>query len=70
VRHLATAFRESKDAWCKLLLDLKAQGLQSGPLLAAGDGAMDLWAALAEVFPKTRRQRCWFHKTGNVQRPR
>lgn len=59
-------FRESKDAWCELLLDLKAQGLQSGPLLAAGDGAMGPWAASAELFLKTQHQRCWFHKTGNV----
>ena len=63
---IGDGFRESKDAWCELLLDLKARGLQSGPLLTAGDGAMGLWAALAEVFPKTRHQRCWFHKTGNV----
>ena len=63
---ISDGFRESKDAWCELLLDLKARGLQNGPLLAAGDGAMGLWAALAEVFPKTRHQRCWFHKTGNV----
>ena len=63
---IGDGFRESKDAWCELLLDLKARGLQSGPLLAAGDGAMGLWAALAEVFPKTRHQRRWFHKTGNV----
>jgi putative transposase len=63
---IGDGFRESKDAWCELLLDLKARGLQSGPLLAAGDGAMGLWAALAEVFPKTRHQRCWFHKTGNI----
>jgi putative transposase len=58
---IGDGFRESKDAWCELLLDLKARGLQSGPLLVAGDGAMGLWAALAEVFPKTRHQRCWFH---------
>jgi putative transposase len=63
---IGDGFRESKDAWCELLLDLKARGLQSGPLLAAGDGAMGLWAALAEVFPKSRHQRCWFHKTGNI----
>jgi len=63
---IGDGFRESKDAWCELLLDLKARGLQSGPLLAAGDGAMGLWAALAEVFPRTRHQRCWFHKTGNI----
>jgi putative transposase len=58
---IGDGYRESKDAWRDLLLDLKARGLQGGPLLAAGDGAMGLWAALAEVFPKTRHQRCWFH---------
>jgi len=63
---IGDGFRESKDAWCALFLDLKARGLQSGPPLAAGDGAMGLWAALAEVFPKARHQRCWFHKTGNI----
>ncbi len=63
---IADGYRESKDAWRDVLLDLKARGLQGGPLLASGDGAMGLWAALAEVFPQTRHQRCWFHKTGNV----
>lgn len=29
-------------------------------------GAMGFWAALEEVFPATRVQRCWFHKLGNV----
>jgi putative transposase len=63
---IADGYRESKEAWRDVLLDLKARGLQGGPLLASGDGAMGLWAALAEVFPQTRHQRCWFHKTGNV----
>jgi len=58
--------RESKQSWQALLLDLKARGLQQGPLLAVGDGAMGFWAALEEVFPATRTQRCWFHKMGNV----
>ena len=58
--------RESKESWQALLLDLKARGLQHGPLLAVGDGAMGFWAALEEVFPATRAQRCWFHKMGNV----
>ena len=31
-----------------------------------GDGALGFWAALSEVFPSTRTQRCWMHKTGNV----
>ena len=27
---------------------------------------MGFWAALEEIFPATRQQRCWMHKTGNV----
>lgn len=63
---IADGFRESKASWQEVLRDLKARGLQSGPLLATGDGAMGFWAALEEVFPATRAQRCWFHKLGNV----
>ena len=36
------------------------------PKLAIGDGAMGFLAALEEVYPKTRSQRCWVHKCGNV----
>ena len=36
------------------------------PKLAVGDGALGFWAAAAEVFPLTRRQRCWVHKTANM----
>lgn len=56
---IADGCRESKASWRDLLLDLKARGLQASPLLAAGDGAMGLWAALEEVFPRTKQQRCW-----------
>ena len=63
---IGDGLRESKESWKELLLDLKARGLQHGPLLATGDGAMGFWAALTEVFPATRHQRCWFHKMGNV----
>lgn len=58
--------RESKESWKEILLDLKKNGLQHGPRLAVGDGALGFWAALEEVFPETRPQRCWFHKMGNV----
>ena len=34
--------------------------------MAVGDGALGFWKAPDEVFPKTRRQRCWVHKTSNV----
>lgn len=63
---ISEGYRESKEAWLDILLDLKARGLQSGPLLATGDGAMGFWAALEEVFPNSVAQRCWFHKMGNV----
>lgn len=63
---IGDGFRESKAAWLEVLLGLKARGLQNAPLLAVGDGAMGFWAALEEVFPATRTQRCWFHKMGNV----
>lgn len=59
-------YRESTQSWRELLIDLKARGLQTPPRLAVGDGAMGFWAALSEVFPETRQQRCWVHKTMNV----
>jgi transposase-like protein len=63
---VSDGFRESKTAWKELLLDLKDRGLKMGPKLAVGDGALGFWAALDEVFPKTRRQRCCVHKTANI----
>jgi len=63
---ISDGYRESKIAWREILLDLKARGLQKMPKLATGDGALGFWAALAEVFPQTRRQRCWVHKTANI----
>jgi len=58
--------RESKLSWTEVLRDLKRRGLKEPPKLAVGDGALGFWAALAEVFPGTREQRCWVHKTANV----
>ena len=59
-------FRESELSWQELLEDLKRQGLDLPPKLAVGDGALGFWAALRKVFPATREQRCWLHKTVNV----
>jgi len=63
---LADGLRESAHSWRDLLLDLKRRGLSSGPQLAVGDGALGFWKALDEVWPTTRAQRCWVHKTANV----
>ena len=57
--------RESTQSWREVLLSLKSRGMNT-PKLAIGDGAMGFWAALEEVFPLTRQQRCWQHKTMNV----
>jgi putative transposase len=60
-------FRESAQSWRELLLRLRDQnGLVLDPELATGDGSLGFWQALHEVWPKTRQQRCWVHKTANV----
>jgi len=63
---IADGYRESAQSWKEILLDLKKRGLDHPPALAIGDGALGFWKALREVFPTTRAQRCWVHKTANV----
>jgi len=63
---LIDGVRESTQSWRELLLDLKRRGLTIGPELAVADGALGFWQAIEEVWPKTRGQRCWVHKTANV----
>ncbi len=58
--------RESEQSWFTLLLDCKQRGLTIDPKLAVADGALGFWAALPKVYPTTREQRCWVHKTANV----
>ena len=57
--------RESTQSWREVLLKLKSRGMNV-PQLAIGDGAMGFWAAMDEVYPQTRHQRCWVHKTANI----
>jgi putative transposase len=63
---LSDGFRESEQSWKALLLDCVARGMTVAPSLAVGDGALGFWKALRQVFPTTREQRCWVHKTANV----
>jgi len=63
---LSDGYRESAQSWKELLLDVRARGLRVDPKLATGDGALGFWKALREVWPATREQRCWVHKTANV----
>ena len=61
-----TGIRESAQSWRELLVDVKQRGLKIAPDIAVGDGALGFWKALDEVFPGTKHQRCWVHKTANV----
>ena len=67
------AFAKAHSSWRDLLLDLKRRGLTTAPqiavakpALAKAGGALGFWKALGEVWPTTREQRCWVHKTANI----
>ena len=62
---LADGHLESTESWADLLRGCKRRGMRA-PVLAVGDGALGFWAAVREVFPQTREQKCWFHKMANV----
>ena len=59
-------YRESEQSWLEVLTDLKHRGLEQGPQLGIGDGALGFWKALSKVYATTRQQRCWVHKTVNI----
>jgi putative transposase len=61
---LSDGYRESTESWAALLRSLRDRGL-AAPALAVGDGALGFWAAVRDVFPSTKEQRCWVHKTAN-----
>ena len=58
-------FRESTESWKAVLMSLRDRGVDAAKL-AVGDAALGFWSALAEVYPETRAQRCWVHKTVNI----
>jgi transposase-like protein len=62
---ISDGIRESTESWADVLRDLRRRGM-SAPMIAVGDGALGFWAALGDVFPETRTQRCWVHKANNV----
>ena len=62
---LEDGYRESTESWASVLRDLKRRGMVA-PVLAIGDGNLGFWAALRDVYPETKEQRCWKHKLANV----
>jgi len=63
---IADGYRESEQSWLELLRGLHSRGLVLSPKLAVADGALGFWAACRKLWPDTREQRCWVHKTANV----
>ena len=59
-------YREGSEGWLTLLRDVRARGLEHAPKLATADGALGFWQAVHQIYPETRHQRCWVHKTSNV----
>ncbi|MGB0356384.1 MAG: IS256 family transposase [Opitutales bacterium] len=59
-------YRESEMSWKNVLLSLRDRGLEQGPELAIGDGALGFWKAMEEIFPSAKQQACWVHKTANI----
>src|SRR6266511_635733 len=62
---ISDGYRESTESWAELLRDCRRRGMRA-PVLAVGDGALGFWAAVRDVFPKTRHQADWVHKAANV----
>jgi transposase-like protein len=58
-------YRESAESWASVLRSLKRRGMRA-PVVGVGDGALGFWAAVREVWPETREQRCWVHRLANV----
>jgi len=62
---IESGYRESAEAWGRILRDLRARGM-GVPRLVVADGHLGIWAALSQVLPEVAEQRCWNHKIVNV----
>jgi transposase-like protein len=62
---LTPGYRESTESWLEVLRDLRDRGLEQ-PILIAADGNMGIWAAVDQIWPDSKQQRCWNHKIINV----
>ena len=64
--HVGLGNKESYDSWRDFFRHMQGRGLRV-PLLVVSDGAPGVKKAIGECFPESRRQRCLFHKIGNIQ---
>jgi putative transposase len=64
--HVAVGNKESEACWTEFLRNMVSRGLRN-PLSVTSDGAPGLLNAIAGVFSKSLRIRCWYHKMGNIR---
>ena len=64
--HLGLGNKESYESWLEFFRHMVKRGLRI-PLLVVSDGAPGLIKAIVECFPESKRQRCLFHKLGNIR---
>jgi transposase-like protein len=64
--HLAVGNKESEACWTEFFRDMVRRGLRT-PTTITCDGAPGLINAISEVFPKSLRVRCWYHKMANIR---
>ena len=64
--HLAVGNKESEECWTEFFRHMIERGLRI-PTTVTSDGAPGLLAAIAQVFPKSIRIRCWYHKMANIR---
>jgi putative transposase len=63
--HLAVGNKESEAAWTEFFRHMVARGLRA-PTSVTADGAPGLINAINQVFDKSLRIRCWYHRMGNI----
>jgi putative transposase len=64
--HLAVGNKESESCWTEFLRHMVARGLRT-PTTVTSDGAPGLINAIAQVFSRSVRVRCWFHRMANIR---
>lgn len=63
---LSTTNSESYESCLEVLRGLVKRGMQT-PVTITPDGAVGLTKAIAALWPKSKRIRCWLHKRQNLQ---
>jgi len=64
--HLAVGNKESEACWTEFFRHMVRRGLRI-PTTVTADGAPGLINAIGQVFGKSLRVRCWYHKMANIR---